>query len=292
MPKLRSIVVALILLFAVPFTVGQTVVPSADITFTTIDVPGAGFTGVEGINSAGDMVGVYGETESGPYHAFLLQNGNFTFFDYPGASSTWAAGINDSGVIVGYTGDLRVHGFLYDGVIFRNIRRANDTATFTVGINNDALVVGGTGSVFSTTGFKLRNHRFQKVDPPGTSVYVYATGINNFGDVVGWTDEDGFVYQGGRFKTLRVPDSHITEAWGINDSGIVVGWYGIGASFYGFALKNGSYISIAYPGAKATFAKGINSAGQVVGAYTYDYEIYHGFVTDPITDAAFEKSGR
>jgi probable HAF family extracellular repeat protein len=203
-----------------------------------------------------------------------------------------ATGINDSGVIVGYTGDLRVHGFLYDGVSFASIRHANDTATFTVGINDDGVLVGGTGSVFSTTGFKLRSHRFQKIQPPGNFIYVFAMGINRYSQVVGWADDDAFTYSRDAFRLFRIPGSDVTKAWGINDNGVVVGWYGVGASTYGFVLQNGKYASLAYPGAKGTLARGINASGQVVGEYTYDDRTFHGFVTSPITDAVFQEAGK
>src|SRR5438132_774100 len=92
---------------------------TAQLTFTTIDVPGAGYTVVTGINSAGDMVGTYGSTSQGPYHGFLLKGGNFTFFDYPGAPSTLTGKINDSGLILGNTFDgSQERGFSYDGTTF------------------------------------------------------------------------------------------------------------------------------------------------------------------------------
>jgi probable HAF family extracellular repeat protein len=70
-------------------------VKTANLTFTTIDVPGAFSTEAQGINSAGEVVGYYTVTEVSPAHAFLFSNGTFSFFDYPGADQTAAYGIND-----------------------------------------------------------------------------------------------------------------------------------------------------------------------------------------------------
>jgi probable HAF family extracellular repeat protein len=84
---------------------------NAEITFTTIDVPGAFSTAVHGINTNGDMVGFYSNTQNGPYHSFIYRGGTFTPFDYPGAISTYATGINDSGLIVGFNGGALEHGF-------------------------------------------------------------------------------------------------------------------------------------------------------------------------------------
>src|SRR5882762_4864052 len=74
---------------------------SAQLTFTTIDVPGAGYTGIFGINTAGDLVGNYGQDTNGDSHGFLYSSGILTYFDYPGQNVTVPGGINDSGLIVG-----------------------------------------------------------------------------------------------------------------------------------------------------------------------------------------------
>ena len=99
--------------------------------------------------------------------------------------------------------------------------------------------------------------------------------------VVGWTDSDGFLYKNGIFETITFPGAQKTEAWGINDSGVIVGWYAIGNSVLGFTLANGQYTSIAFPGAVYTLPFGINASGDIVGTYTIDYTTYHGFVASP-----------
>jgi probable HAF family extracellular repeat protein len=121
-------------------------------------------------------------------------------------------------------------------------------------------------------------------------VYVYGSAINNFGAIVGWTDYDGFLCRHGICRILDFPGANKTEALGINDSGVIVGWYTVPQGCVcAFALKNGKYISFSYPGAAGTFAAGINASGQIVGEYTFDYNAYHGFVTSPITGADFQR---
>src|SRR6266480_4314731 len=85
--------------FVGAFVLTLVAIPSgaSAFTFTTIDVPGAAFTGAGTINNRGQIVGTY---FSGP-HGFLLDKGTFTTIDVPGAASTFAAGINDRGQIVG-----------------------------------------------------------------------------------------------------------------------------------------------------------------------------------------------
>ena len=88
--------------------------------FTTIDVPGASFTGAFGINPKGSVVGVYSNATG--THGFLLRRREhdddgdddaFTTIDVPGASSTGAFGINPKGNVVGvYSSATGTHGFL------------------------------------------------------------------------------------------------------------------------------------------------------------------------------------
>jgi uncharacterized membrane protein len=191
-------------------------------------------------------------------------------------------------LIAGYAGDSSVVGFLYDGTTFTNIQHGSDSATFVDGINNAGQVVGGTGTIFATKGFKMRDGRFKPLNVPGQFIYVYGNGINNLGQIAGWTDNDSFMCRQDSCQLFDFPGATKTEALGINDNGIIVGWYDMAPFTYAFARKNGKYISFRYPGATATAATGINASGQIVGQYTFDYQAFHGFVTSPITAADFE----
>jgi probable HAF family extracellular repeat protein len=286
---LRISIFPTLLFFCMALVRAQVTPTPANITFTTIDVPGAGYTRISGINKAGDMVGDYGQDTNTDAHGFLYSNGAFTYFDYPGETVTVPMDINDSGVIVGYAGRNPVIGFLYDGTSFTTVQRGNDSATYSFGINNAGNVVGGTSNIYTTKGFEMRGGRFKLLQVPGEFIYVYGAGINNLGTVVGWTDDNGFACRRGSCQLLDFPGAVKTEVLGINDSGIVVGWYEKGPpyAFHSFASKNGRYISFDYPGAGATFAYGINASGQIVGAYTSDFSVYHGFLTSPISAADF-----
>ena len=270
-------------------TFGQTV-QTANVTFTTIDVPGAGVTGVYGVNSAGDLVGYYANSPSDSKHAFLLQNGVFTLFDYPAASSTIAYGINDEGLIAGsaeFNAGSSAVGFLYDGTTFTPIIVKNQSATYVFGINDAGDTVGSAGDA-DTDAFELQNGRLKIIQFPGTYFVANATGINSFSQVAGWTTDGvntrAYEYSHGKFLQIAVPGAVMTEALGINDKAIVVGWYDItGPADYAFAFRGGRYISFRYPGAQ-TFAAGINIFGQVVGQYTFDFQTWHGYVTAPIAN--------
>jgi hypothetical protein len=64
-------------------------------TFTPIDFPGGFFTSAQGINSRGELVGVYVDTADG--HGYLLRRGTFTSIDFHGATFTFALNISAEG---------------------------------------------------------------------------------------------------------------------------------------------------------------------------------------------------
>src|SRR5712671_3186210 len=98
MSFLRTITCTTVALLCASLMQAQSNVQTLNLTFTTIDVPGAGLTVIAGMNSAGDMVGWYSQAYNTPSSGFLLSGGNFSFFDYPRGDSTLAFGINDSGL--------------------------------------------------------------------------------------------------------------------------------------------------------------------------------------------------
>jgi probable HAF family extracellular repeat protein len=71
------------------------------------------------------------------------------------------------------------------------------------------------------------------------------------------------------------PTLSILTPEAINASGLIVGYYSVGAGTIGFLLGNGGYTSLV-PGSDA---EGINASGQIVGSY-WDGTTYHGFVFD------------
>lgn len=294
----RCIALAALLSFAA-LTQAQSNIGTLKLTFTTIDVPGAGVTNVSGINTAGDMVGWYSQAVNTPSSGFLLSGGNFTFLNYPTSYDTVARSINDSGVIAGYSGinhDASYVGFTYAGGIFTKISFAGYLDSYAEGINNSGDVVGGFGNFGATNGFERAGTKYKNVTPPGSWNGAYVNGVNNLGQMVGDTtssNTSGFLYNKGKFQTLTVPGSSgVTAPEGINDVEIIVGSY-LGCNpacgYHGFVLMKGKYFSVDYPGAAETDALGINSLGQIVGNYCLGSNLpVHGFVTNPVTAAEFD----
>jgi len=300
MISLRRFALVLTLSLSAPIAQAQSKVETLNLTFTTIDVPGAAITNVLGINTAGELVGNYSAGSASPSHGFLYGGGTFTFLDYPGADSTIARGINDSSQISGCAGignGTSIVGFVYDQGAFTTITAPGKADTDVWGIDNAGDLVGGVGTTLSSTkAFELKAGRFKNISPPGTYVYVYGTGINNLGEIVGFTldgpSSSAFAYKTGRFQSLIFPGPTLmTLALGLNDNGVLVGWYegcSPTCADHGFVMVNGKYFSFDYPDSIGTFADGINASGQIVGSYTLDGSTFHGYVTNPITTADLE----
>jgi probable HAF family extracellular repeat protein len=108
--------------------------------------------------------------------------------------------------------------------------------------------------------------------PGGTN--SYATGINNNGQVVGWsTTASGythaFLYSGGAMTDLgTLPGGSSSEAYGINNNGQVVGWsYTSSGATHAFVYSGGAMTNLGtLAGCSSSAAYGINDNGQVVGS--------------------------
>src|SRR6266511_4301570 len=138
-----------------------------------------------------------------------------------------------------------------------------------------------------SSGF-AHDHGFTTIDVPGASS-TEAFGINPEGNVVGVysnaTGTHGFLLRrrerdddgdNDTFTTIDVPGASVTEAFGINPEGNVVGLYRNATGIHGFILRrrerdddgdNDAFTTIDVPGASFTEAFGINPEGNVVGLY-------------------------
>ncbi|MEO8971376.1 MAG: hypothetical protein ABI406_07245 [Ktedonobacteraceae bacterium] len=91
-----------------------------DGIYTKFDDPAAAnYTEAKGINTAGDIVGDYADSQN-HFHGFLLHDSKYSTLNVPGAvNGTFPYGITDAGDIVGFYTDRRgsTHGFLlHDGI--------------------------------------------------------------------------------------------------------------------------------------------------------------------------------
>jgi uncharacterized membrane protein len=151
-------------------------------------------------------------------------------------------------------------------------------------INNRDQILGYYPPVFPSSGqnnFLYEGGAFTTLNLPAG---MFAWGMNDRGDMVGELPgppgspgRQGFLSTKGTFTTMQVPGVTATVAYGINNSGTIVGTYFDAAGSHGFVEKNGSFTTIDVPGAVSTSSMGINNRGQVVGNY-FDGSELHGFL--------------
>jgi uncharacterized membrane protein len=186
---------------------------------------------------------------------------------------------------------------------FTSIDFPGGTLTTARGINNRGEIVGSYAIVPPRHALLIRAGHFIPLAP--TTVL----GTNNSeafkstdrGDVVGqYIGDDGFFHgfllrkskrvlttlDPGVLTTLDFPGASDTYAYGINESGTVVGqWDLLDAGgnvlvVHGFTWNNGAFTQADFPGSGDTYLWGINARGDVVGAWDSGIAspIAHGFV--------------
>jgi uncharacterized membrane protein len=124
---------------------GLTVQAKADYDFTTIDVPDSTLTNARGINSSGQIVGLF-EDPGGTRHGYLLSEDGYTTLDPPGSTRSAAQAINDLGAIVGsyYDQDGVRHGYLLSEDGYTTLDPPGSTDTLAYGINDLGEIVAGS----------------------------------------------------------------------------------------------------------------------------------------------------
>ena len=217
--------------------------------FVTENFPNSMMTQVIGINNTGTTDGFYVDN-GGTTHGFYKTGSTYTTVDYPGTPFNQLLGQNDLGQASGYysmsannsTPDIP---YIYNqlgGNVFEviTIPAAVGGAQAT-GINNSQQVSGfyiDAGGV--NHGFLLTAGLLTTLDPPGAT-FAQALGLNNRGQVVGqfmdaggnthgflWTVANGFT-------TIDEPNGvGTTIVNGINDNGVIVGFYGTAPINSGF----------------------------------------------------------
>jgi probable HAF family extracellular repeat protein len=230
---------------------------------------GINVTKAQGINAAGSIVGYYADPFKAFNHGFLLStDGTYSKLDAAFSNYSyeeeWPEGINNAGQIVGYFGTSSgpvAYGFygfelsadhksLRAFDVHTVIPDAEAGSTYPMGINNAGQIVG---YYFDTAGDEhgfllspdlglLGTIDVQTVIPDAKAGTTSARGINNNGQIVG-TYEDtggghhGYVLSADLKSYEKIDDPNgigDTFAFGINDAGSVVGYYG---SKHGFVMS-------------------------------------------------------
>jgi probable HAF family extracellular repeat protein len=160
--------------------------------FTTLDVPGASGdrTLPLAINDRGQIVGSFHNKDLPTVSGFLKSGSKFTTLNVPGAYNTVASGINNAGQIVGQysLGTPFVQpGFLYANGVFTTL---NVGYVDIANINNVGQIAGTFDDATGQHGFLLTGSDLTIIDVPGAS-NTYVSGINDFGEVAGYWNENG-----------------------------------------------------------------------------------------------------
>ncbi len=266
----------------------QTLNDNADNTFNQL----------LGINNEGVIAGYFGSGAQGhPNQGYLLfpqyvQN-YFASENYPNSVQTQVTGINNGGIFVGFYSDMntasmsnnnfgfyKLHG-KFHAVNFPTTNNSSPPVNQLLGLNDSSVAVGfyndSAGNAHGYT-YTINGGHFHLINVPSTVTSDTAAAINNHGDIAGFATVggtvDAFLLRGGQFKTLSVPGSSMTQAFGVNNHDEVVGLYVVGtgnnAKQHGFTWKpNQGFATVDDPnGPGATTLNGVNDKGQLVGFYT------------------------
>lgn len=128
-------------------------------TYYTVNIPGSQASILLGINTPGQMVGSYSDSQ-GVDHGLVYDGKNITTFDPPGSIGTRAWDISDSGVIVGdyFDSPTEEHGFVDKDGGFTTLDFPGAIYTSATGINSSGEIVGFyTTDGVTSHGFLLRN---------------------------------------------------------------------------------------------------------------------------------------
>jgi hypothetical protein len=262
------------------------------------------------INAAGQIAGMYQDTNL-VVHGFLRDtDGTITPFDPPGAGtdrnhSTGVTGMTPSGQIVGYyfdvnMGRLTSHGFVRnaDGTVITFDATADSIYTYAEAVNPAGQIAGVYQSANSGSHGFVRDSdgTITSYDVPGFFWQVEA--INQSGQIAGsYLESDysmhGFVRDShGTITSFDVPGinlggigcghCHGTLVTDMNQQGQLIGYYGGADGLEHIFLRqtNGTIVSFDLPNSIWTFASAINSAGQVAGSYLDTSFVYHNFLLD------------
>ena len=240
---------------------------------TDLGTLGGSTSGASAINDNGQIVGA-AYSASGANHAFLYGGIGMVDLGTMGGSWSIARGINNYGQVVGYANIGGYgHGFLYSGGIMTDLNTLTGVSCNGYAINDKAQLAGNAfpsgshyGSAFLYSGGSLTYL--------GNYYGSIATAINNKGQVVvnpNGTTSHALLYDRGRTIDLGTLWSSFSDAYGINDSGQVVGMAYAALDTPHAFLYSGGHMSdlnnLVAPGSglTLTYANGINAAGQIVG---------------------------
>lgn len=208
--------------------------------FLNENFPGSAQTQVTAINNVGKSVGFYINSANETF-AFEFVNGKYASVGFPSTPFNQFLGQNDVAQSAGYystkaDGSGPDHPYIYDeaGQTWEAILLPSSVQAQATGMNNSGNVCGFTvDSKNVNHGWLLVTGSLTILNFPGSSG-TQALGCNNSGQVVGTYNDaagnsHGFVYYvtTKKWQSIDDPDGvGTTVVNGINDNGVLVGFYG------------------------------------------------------------------
>jgi hypothetical protein len=164
-------------------------------TYETVNFPGEPFNQLLGQNNFAQAAGYYSTKAdgSGPDHPYIFdENGGvFEVLTIPGSISAQATGINDASNVCGFFVDSSAanHGWLLVQGTLTQLNYPASTGTQALGLNDNGIVVGSyTDTSNNSHGFtyNISTKTWQSIDDPDGVGTTIVNGINNAGILVGF----------------------------------------------------------------------------------------------------------
>jgi len=198
-----------------------------------------------------------------------------------GDSSSVAWAINANGDVVGWSmGPNGTRAFVYtkDRGMVALPGLPNRPRALARDINEAGDVVGSANAGGTDLGHAVlwKNGIVQDLGTLGTGSFSEAWGINNFGQIVGWSYVSGgslgvhaFLYTAATGLRDLTPASDTGVANDINDAGQVTGYKTAFGGYHAFRWDSGTFRDLGViPGFAFSFGWAINASGQVTGNST------------------------
>lgn len=197
-----------------------------------------------GVNNRDQVVGIINNNLTGPFHAFLWQDGNLIDLT-PDFEHAEARRINEQGVIAGFVGGgTTTHAFTIDAQEIDLLTEPDSIAASAGwGLNNGEMVVGLATTVtdpldpaFRRLGAVWSGVGLQLTSPPNGTRDLVWTGLNDAGRAAGYyaRPSGAAVWQNGHATNL-VPlvqpaaPSGLRNARDINNAGQIISWISNGS---------------------------------------------------------------